>query len=70
MLCYTLLAQNRVRVEYFDASGKLISSILDCVQGSGEYSIPVPVSKWPSGTYFQIFKAGKFEKTDRFAIIR
>jgi hypothetical protein len=59
-----------VSLKYYDVRGRLVASLVDRVQGPGNYSLTVPVSTWAHGTYVQVFKAGSFITKKMVAIVR
>jgi hypothetical protein len=70
VLQYVIPEQCRVSLKYYDVRGRLVASLVDRVQGPGNYSLTVPVSTWAHGTYVQVFKAGRFITKKMVAIVR
>jgi hypothetical protein len=70
MLRYSLPQQCLVSLKYYDIKGRCVASLVNRVQGAGDYSLVLPVSKWAHGTYIQVFKAGSFEKKERISVVR
>lgn len=62
MVFYTLPMQCRVRLSYFDLSGKLKAVAVNQQQGAGRYSAKIPFQSLANGIYVQVFHAGNFSR--------
>jgi hypothetical protein len=69
-LRYTLPAQCRVSIKYYDIKGRLIYSFVNKYQGPGRYSQSIPVYAIAHGAYLRIFEAGTFVKKETVLILR
>jgi photosystem II stability/assembly factor-like uncharacterized protein len=77
---YALPSKERVSLEVFDLSGRLVASLVQAEQGPGEFSADfgpgvataggVRVGPLASGVYFYRLRAGRFSRTFRMMLVR
>jgi hypothetical protein len=73
-IAFALPQSQRVRVELFDAAGRLVSTLADAVYPSGRHALAwtgrTSRGQAPSGVYFVRFRAPGHAITRRFVLVR
>jgi len=67
---YTLLRSESVRLRVFDVQGRLVETLVDQVQPSGQYSVAFEASHLPSGVYFYRLKTSSGIQTKEMTLVR
>jgi beta-xylosidase len=67
---YHVPEQTEVRIQVFDAIGRLVDTLVHDVQGPGFYSVQFNASRLPSGVYYYRMQAGSFSSTQKMILIR
>jgi hypothetical protein len=57
-------------IAIYDAKGTLVAKPVNQVLQIGKYSVNVPVTSLPSGTYFYTMKSGPFEQTQKMIVVK
>lgn len=66
---YSIARQDRVRLNLYDATGKLVKVLLDEVQPPGEYRYSLHIADLPSGVYICEMISGPFRKAVRMVLM-
>ncbi len=67
---YELKQNEFVRLNIYDVSGKIVSTLVNAYKIAGAYSVNFNAGDFPSGTYFYEFKAGNFSETKKMVLIK
>jgi hypothetical protein len=67
---YELPLSSHVRLEIYDARGRLISTLVDDFQTAGHYKVPFSNSRLPSGTYHCKLTAGDLITHRKMLLLR
>ncbi|MBN1482691.1 T9SS C-terminal target domain-containing protein [candidate division KSB1 bacterium] len=59
-----------VKIEIYDALGRLKSTLIRKRYSAGSYVIPFDAANWPSGVYYYRMIAGDFERSQRVVLLR
>ncbi|GEM_PF-5482262 len=70
VLHYMLTEESPVRIDLFDASGRLVMNLGDGSSGTGEHVVPVSTAGLVSGMYFARLKSGNLSEARRVIIAR
>lgn len=71
ILRYAIPEKSSVSLKIYDATGKLVSEILNnLIQTEGYYSIEFDASELPSGVYYYQVNAGKFTATKKMILVK
>jgi hypothetical protein len=66
---YGLPKQCHVSLKYYDLRGRLAASLINSIQGPGDYMLSVKSALPSSGTYIRVFEAGSFIKREIVAMV-
>jgi hypothetical protein len=66
---YNLPIQCHVSLKYYDLQGRLLATLVNSVQGPGNYILSVRNALPSHGTYIRVFEAGTFVKREIAAIV-
>ncbi len=69
-IMYELPKQDFVILKIFDSVGREISTLINCYQSAGVYSINFDGSQFPSGVYFYTLFIKGFNKTKKMILIK
>lgn len=69
-LTYRLLRGGPVRLQVYDAQGRLLQTLVDGTQGPGAYTVPFDARHLPSGTYLYRLQSGEATQTRTMTLIR
>lgn len=67
---YSLPIRCHVSLKYYDLRGRLIVTIVNNVQGPGEYVLPLRNALSSHGTYIRVFEAEAYVKKDIITIVQ
>ncbi|MGA7160834.1 MAG: T9SS type A sorting domain-containing protein, partial [Bacteroidota bacterium] len=70
MISYQLAVNSVVTLKVYDVLGRLVKTLQEGRQTSGEHSVTFDASTLASGTYFYRLTAGGFGETKRMALIK
>ena len=60
----------KVKLEVYDAAGKLIQTIVDQEIAPGEYSVNIDLGSASSGVYFAVLRSGSFYESMKMVLIK
>ncbi|RJP74932.1 MAG: T9SS C-terminal target domain-containing protein [Candidatus Zixiibacteriota bacterium] len=69
-LRYDLSAPGRIRLQVYDISGRLVSTLVDGHKSAGSHEITFDASSLPSGIYFARLQAGDFTQTQKLVLLK
>ena len=69
-LAYQLSEPAAVSLKVYDLKGKQVMSINEGIKFSGSHDVTVNASTLSSGTYFFVFTAGNFQKTQKVMLLK
>ena len=69
MVSYNLPLQCHVSLKHYDVRGRLIATLVNSVQGPGNYILSVKNVLPSCGSYIRVFEAGSFVKRDLVTIV-
>jgi len=69
-LSYGLPEPGRININIFDISGRLVTTLIDCQQIAGRYSVSWDASGMPSGVYMCRLSADNCLKTRKLVLLR
>ena len=67
---YQLSEPALVSLKVYDLKGKQVMNINEGFKSSGRHQVALTASKLSSGTYFCVFTAGEFQKTQKVMLIK
>jgi hypothetical protein len=67
---YEIAEAGHVRLQIFDASGRMVCNLVDRQHSPGTYVAKLDTTGWSSGVYLYRMIAGDFVQTRRMALIR
>ena len=67
---YQLPESARVSLYVYDLKGKMVLNINEGFKSSGRHQVTLTASKLSSGTYFCVFTAGGFQKTQKVMLLK
>ena len=67
---YSLPKNAYVKVNVYDASGKLIRKLVDSFESSGNKTISFNASELPSGVYFYTLQAGEYYESKKMILVK
>ncbi|RNC83268.1 MAG: T9SS C-terminal target domain-containing protein [Balneola sp.] len=67
---YELKQQGQVSLKVYDVNGRLVQTLVDRVQGAGEFYVSFEASELPSGTYFYQLRAGGEVEIGRMLLVK
>lgn len=67
---YELSEQSLVSLKVYDINGRLVRTLINRVQGVGEFFIPFEAEGLPSGTYFYQLKVGNETSSKKMLLIK
>jgi len=70
VISYRLLAGNYITLKVYDASGKLVTTLVDEKQSTGNYKIDFDGSNFSSGIYFYTLKTGNYTSTKTMVLLK
>ncbi len=70
MINYQLPMTNHVSLKVYDAIGREVATLVNEVKEAGSYSAQFDASKFSSGIYFYMIKAGNFTATKKLVLIK
>ena len=68
VVSYSLNEASNVSIEIIDVTGKVVSTINEGTQATGEHNITIDGSTLAEGTYFYTFTAGEYKVTKRMVV--
>ena len=69
-LSYGLPESGRVRIGVYDVTGRLVTTLIDCEQIAGRYSVSWDASAVSSGIYLVIMEAGGFKAMRKVMLLK
>lgn len=69
-ITYRLESAGRVKINIYDARGRLVRILSDEYQAAGKYSIAFDASDLASGAYFYTLRSGDFAATKKMILLR
>ena len=70
VISYRIDVETEVTLHVYDVSGRRIRSLVEDVQGPGEYRISLAAADFPSGIYFYRLETGGRSLSRRMTVIR
>ena len=67
---YSVAKNGSVTLKVFDVLGRQVASLVNEVQKAGEYKVNFNAQKLSSGVYFYTLKAGNFNQTKKFILMK
>lgn len=69
-ISYSIPKSSNVSLKVYDITGRLISTLVDKKQSSGNYTVTLNASAWASGVYFYQIIAGDFINSKKLTLIK
>jgi len=69
-ISYSIPQTSNVSLKVYDVTGRLVSTLVNSRQASGNYNVSLNASSWASGIYFYRIVAGDYVKTRKFTLIK
>ncbi len=69
-IAFTLPAETSVKLDVFDASGRLVATLLDESKGAGRHSVDFDASRLSSGIYFYRLRAGDVVQQKKMVLLK
>ena len=70
LIGYQLSATSHVRLDVFDVTGRLISTLVNETKDAGEFTVVFDAAQLPSGMYFYRLKADSFVETRSMVLVK
>ena len=70
LISYELSRSSHVRLEIYDAPGRLVTTLVDDFQNAGHYKVPFSNSRLPSGTYHYKLTGGDLITHRKMLLLR
>lgn len=67
---YTIPEAASVRLDVFDVTGRLVTTLVDTWQAPGTYRINLNATSWASGVYLYRLQAGRYSQTKRLTLLK
>ena len=67
---YSLPKNTYVKVSVYDASGKLVSKLVDSFESAGNKTVSFNASELPSGVYFYSLQAGEYTESKKMILVK
>jgi hypothetical protein len=67
---YSIEKPSRVQIKIYDATGRLVKSLVDEEKQVGEYNVLLDAAGWASGVYFYKIQAGEFRQNRKLLLLK
>ncbi|MCK5742677.1 MAG: choice-of-anchor D domain-containing protein [Chlorobi bacterium] len=67
---FSIGLETQTTIEIYNSAGELVAKPIDKILTSGQYSVNVPVSDLPSGTYRVVLRSGPFTEQQSMIIVK
>jgi endo-1,4-beta-xylanase len=67
---YSIVKESNVKLKIYDMLGRLVQTLVDGPQASGNYSIEFNAGKLSSGIYFYALTTGEFSQTKKMLLMK